>query len=130
MTAKSFAHLPTVADDLASGTDFTQDWQAFGQALAADTTHGTVGGMVQHYIDGKAMACPLPLLKLKIALKSTTCGNCVYVSATDPNSEHDIGAFCRIAGHGLVIAHTPAPSTDANGQDTATIIHLLITKNC
>ena len=131
------ANLPSVADALAKQTDFAQDWQALEHALTADAMHSSglsapTGAVLQHYIDGKTMACPLPLLKLKIALKTTACGDCVYLTATDPNSEHDIGAFCRMAGHGLLIAHTPASDATLahNGQNAATIIHLLITKNC
>lgn len=49
----------------------------------------------------------MPLLKLKMALRSLNIGDCVYLTATDPNSEHDIGAFCRHTGHSLVNIATP-----------------------
>lgn len=95
--------------------NFTQDWQAASFSLLEDDHTDCV---IAHYVDGKGLACPMPLLKLKMALKNTEVGKSVYVTATDPNSLHDIGAFCRHTGHGLV----------AHQADT--IFHLLITKNC
>lgn len=134
MTAPMHANLPTIADDLANNVDFRHDWQAFAHAMAANSAQDDslpLDGMVQHYINGKGMACPLPLLKLKIALKTTACGNQVYLTATDPNSEHDIGAFCRMIGHDLSVAHlSESAAASISNEQTATIIHLLITKNC
>lgn len=91
---------------------FIQDWQQANFRVTDDS------GLVEQYVDGKGLACPMPLLKLKMALKHTKVGNHVYVTATDPNSQQDIGAFCRHAGHGLIT------------HQTDTIFHLFITKNC
>jgi|26BtaG_2_1085354.scaffolds.fasta_scaffold12391_2 TusA-related sulfurtransferase len=49
-------------------------------------------------VDGRGMACPLPLLKTKVALRSVNSGEALYVIATDPNSTADIAAFCRQSG--------------------------------
>lgn len=49
-------------------------------------------------VDGRGLACPLPLLKTKVALRSVDTGEALYVVATDPNSTADIAAFCRQSG--------------------------------
>ena len=49
-------------------------------------------------VDGRGLACPLPLLKTKVALRSVDVGQALYVVATDPNSTADIAAFCRQSG--------------------------------
>ena len=49
-------------------------------------------------VDGRGLACPLPLLKTKVALRSVGDGEALYVVATDPNSTADIAAFCRQSG--------------------------------
>ena len=85
---------------------------------------------VLHYVDAKGLACPMPLLKLKMALRSLNIGDCVYLTATDPNSEHDIGAFCRHTGHSLVNIATPIVALTHLDKNTDTIFHLIITKNC
>lgn len=103
-----------LSQSLADNNEACQDWQQSG--LTQQTTDYT--GEISHYVNGKGLACPLPLLKLKMALRTTDIGNHVYVTATDPNSQRDIGAFCQHAGHTLLTAT----------HDT--IIHLLITKNC
>ena len=51
--------------------------------------------VISHIVDGRGLACPMPLLKLKVALRSVADGESVYVLATDPNSKTDIDAFCR-----------------------------------
>lgn len=107
-----------IAPDVATLPDFAKDWQTFCQFIETLPTTGTL----QHYVNGKQLACPMPLLKLKMALKNTAIGNHVYVTATDPNSQQDIGAFCQHAGHTL------ATATTTSSHDT--ISHLLITKNC
>ena len=46
-------------------------------------------------VDGRGLACPLPLLKTKVALRGVPSGESLYVVATDPNSRADIAAFCQ-----------------------------------
>ncbi|MDO5768560.1 MAG: sulfurtransferase TusA family protein [Psychrobacter sp.] len=46
-------------------------------------------------VDGRGLACPLPLLKTKVALRSVNNGESLYVLATDANSTADIVAFCQ-----------------------------------
>ena len=47
--------------------------------------------------------CPLPLLKLKIALASKPEGGVIHLITTDPVSLKDIPAFCEHMGHEFVI---------------------------
>lgn len=48
--------------------------------------------------------CPLPLLKTKKALAGCTPGQWVYLSATDPGSQRDLGDYAREAGHRMVFS--------------------------
>lgn len=110
-----------IAENLIALPNFEQDWglAQFNEPLTENPTDTELNDLiVAQYVDGKGLACPMPLLKLKMALKQTQMGHAVYVSATDPNSRHDIGAFCRHMGYGLFAGQTD------------TIFHLLITKNC
>lgn len=105
---------------LQNQADFSQDWQNFSHIFS----DFPATGQVERYVNGKRLACPMPLLKLKVALRDTQIGNHVYVTATDPNSQTDIGAFCRHMGHRLVSV------SQVNDGNQDTIFHLLITKNC
>ncbi|MGL5252053.1 MAG: sulfurtransferase TusA family protein [Moraxella sp.] len=116
-----------IADALKKDPSFCQDWawlEKVADKLPALTRQ------VAHYVDAKGLACPMPLLKLKMALRSLNIGDCVYLTATDPNSEHDIGAFCRHTGHSLVNIATPIVALTHLDKNTDTIFHLIITKNC
>lgn len=52
-------------------------------------------------IDARGQPCPLPLLKLKQALRALNSGEKVWLIASDPHSQQDITRFCAIAGHVL-----------------------------
>lgn len=52
-------------------------------------------------VDARGLACPLPLLKAKLALNQLRPGECVRVLATDAGSRRDFAAFADIAGHRL-----------------------------
>lgn len=97
--------------------DFQQDWQQI-LANSVDSDVFYHANAIADYVNGKSLACPMPLLKLKMALKNVQIGEQVYITATDPNSQQDIGAFCRHQGYDYFV--TPLD----------TIFHLLITKNC
>ena len=79
-------------------------------------------------IDGRGWACPMPLLKTKVALRSMQVGESVYVLATDPNSETDLAAFCQQMGLKLALSTQTAPSTSSSLEKLDTIFHLFITK--
>lgn len=75
-------------------------------------------------VDGRGLACPMPLLKTKLALKALTDGT-VYTLATDQNSAQDLSQFCTKNNHSL--AHWQSDDTNI------TTFHFLITKiaeNC
>jgi TusA-related sulfurtransferase len=91
---------------------------------------------IKRFVDGRGLACPMPLLKTKVALRDVAAGDSLYVVATDPNSQADITAFCRQSQQtqtsdylALIINEV----TDLSGNSTslqrfATIYHFIITK--
>ena len=58
--------------------------------------------MADHVLDTKGMNCPLPILKVRKALKSMAGGNTLEVESTDPGSVADFAAFCRATGNELL----------------------------
>ena len=40
---------------------------------------------IVRFVDGRGLACPMPLLKTKVALRDVTSGESLYVVATDAN---------------------------------------------
>ncbi len=114
----------TIYPDVANLPEFQIDWQQL-QTLVNELPDITI----TQYVNAKNLACPMPLLKLKMALKNTNMNHAVYVTTTDPNSQHDIGAFCRHMNYNLLIfienTHDSLRSDNAND----TIFHLLICKN-
>lgn len=53
-------------------------------------------------LDVKGLACPLPILRTKKALKNVAVGGLLQVIATDPGSVKDMDLFCRQTGNELV----------------------------
>lgn len=49
-------------------------------------------------IDTSGLHCPMPLLKLKMALRNQTDGKSIRLISTDPMSQQDIKRYCEIAG--------------------------------
>jgi tRNA 2-thiouridine synthesizing protein A len=49
-------------------------------------------------IDTSGLHCPMPLLKLKMALRNHTDKNFIRLISTDPMSQQDIKKYCEIAG--------------------------------
>lgn len=62
--------------------------------------------VIHQMIDAQGLACPMPLLKTKMALKNTPQGQAVYLIASDKNSQHDITAFAKHANRQLWQAQT------------------------
>lgn len=53
------------------------------------------------FVDGRGLACPQPLLKTKVGLRTVNKGEGLYLVATDPNSMQDIQAFSQQKGLNL-----------------------------
>lgn len=53
-------------------------------------------------VDAQNLACPMPLLKAKLALNSMPIGGVLKVLATDAGSQRDFRSFAQIAGHSLL----------------------------
>ena len=92
--------------------------------------------IIKNMVDGRGLACPMPLLKTKVALRDVNSGESLYVVATDPNSRADILAFCQqtqqSGAHALTLILNQVTSSMAdNCLDTPkpdTIFHFIITK--
>lgn len=59
---------------------------------------------VEKELDTSGLNCPLPILRLKQALRGMERGQRVRVIATDPGSQSDFVAFAAQTGHRLVEA--------------------------
>lgn len=53
-------------------------------------------------VDARGLACPLPLLRAKVALNAMETGQLLYLTATDAGSQRDITRFAELAGHALL----------------------------
>lgn len=101
----------------------------------ADVNQQTI--VIKRFVDGRGLACPMPLLKTKVGLRDVVNGESLYVVATDANSQADITAFCRQSQqtnmqNQLVLTvnkDTSEPPTDGSlTQHFDTIYHFIITK--
>ncbi len=57
---------------------------------------------MSHLLDVKGLACPLPVLRARKAMKSLTSGEVLEVLATDPGAVEDFKIFCQVTGHALL----------------------------
>lgn len=89
---------------------------------------GLENSQITALVDGRGLACPMPLLKTKVALRSVEPGNSVYVLATDPNSQHDLDAFCKQAGLNMILNTRSETPVSERLEKLDTIFHLIITK--
>jgi tRNA 2-thiouridine synthesizing protein A len=53
-------------------------------------------------LDTTGLACPLPVLKAKKAIREVAKGGQLEVLATDPGAVKDFEAFCEATGHKLI----------------------------
>jgi tRNA 2-thiouridine synthesizing protein A len=49
-------------------------------------------------IDTRGLSCPLPVLKVRKAMRSVEPGMAVQVLATDPLADQDLRAYCEASG--------------------------------
>jgi tRNA 2-thiouridine synthesizing protein A len=55
-------------------------------------------------LDLKGLTCPLPLLKMKLALKQVEPGQVIYVETSDSGSWQDFHKFAEITNNELISA--------------------------
>lgn len=53
-------------------------------------------------LDTKGLNCPLPILRVKKAIKEVPAGGTLRVLTTDPGAVTDFQAFCKTSGNELV----------------------------
>lgn len=53
-------------------------------------------------LDAKGMACPMPIVKTKKAMKEINSGEVLEVHATDQGSKSDLTAWAKSGGHELL----------------------------
>ncbi len=53
-------------------------------------------------VDARGLRCPLPVIRLAEAARDAPAGTWIVVLASDPAARHDIPAWCRMRGHGLL----------------------------
>lgn len=70
-----------------------------------------------HQVDARNMACPMPLLKLKQALKYVECGQTIFLMATDFTSKRDFSSYIEMTEH------------EMSFEETESEIHFTILKN-
>ena len=92
---------------------------------------------IKRFVDGRGLACPMPLLKTKVALRDIANNESLYVVATDANSQADITAFCRQSQQTNATTHlsltvnkstNQPPDHSLSAQRFDTIYHFIITK--
>ena len=54
--------------------------------------------MANKQLDARGLTCPLPVLKLRKALKDMQAGQTIEMLATDPGALEDVPQFCQVAG--------------------------------
>ncbi|MFC6204198.1 sulfurtransferase TusA family protein [Psychrobacter urativorans] len=119
---------------------YISDIQSDTASLSTERAHNN-GVTIKALVDGRGLACPMPLLKTKVALRNLAIGDSLYVIATDPNSRADITAFCQhtqqasnALGLQLILNKSTTDQTMPASIETKTsasfdtIFHFIITK--
>ena len=113
------------------------DVQLNDKIVAEKSTQPVSTIIIKNMVDGRGLACPMPLLKTKVALRNVDVGESLYVVATDPNSQADIRAFCQqtqqmLAPNALLLVLNQTtsglPNDSASACTSDTIFHFIITK--
>ncbi len=56
----------------------------------------------QKTLDTKGLACPMPIVKTKKAMKDMQSGEVLEVQATDKGAQSDLAAWAKSGGHELI----------------------------
>lgn len=59
-------------------------------------------GAMSHQLDCKGLRCPMPIVRVGLAMRQLAAGEQLTVEATDPAFQPDISAWARKTGHRLV----------------------------
>lgn len=57
-------------------------------------------------LDARGLLCPLPVIRTQDAIRELPQGATLVVTASDPGTEHDIPAWCRVHGHAFTYCET------------------------
>ncbi|MFB1098482.1 sulfurtransferase TusA family protein [Terribacillus sp. JSM ZJ617] len=84
-----------------------------------------------HVLDAKGLACPMPIVKTKKAMKEVMPGQVIEILATDKGSLADIQAWAKSSGHqylgsteeGEVLKHYLRKSGDAESNESKNFPH-------
>jgi tRNA 2-thiouridine synthesizing protein A len=63
---------------------------------------------MEHVLDARGLACPLPALKARLALARVGAGESLVVLATDPEAPIDVAAVAADAGCAFSVAREGA----------------------
>lgn len=50
---------------------------------------------INAFFDARGLACPMPLLKAKVSLRTLAGSESLYLVASDKNSQTDLVAYCQ-----------------------------------
>ena len=53
-------------------------------------------------VDARGLWCPIPVLRLAKAIRTSPSGAVALLLATDPAAAEDVSVFCRERGHELL----------------------------
>lgn len=67
-------------------------------------TNWLIHVMDNHFLDATGLQCPLPLLKMKLALNKMVAGERLRVTTTDKASVRDFRSYCELSGNNLLMA--------------------------
>jgi tRNA 2-thiouridine synthesizing protein A len=57
--------------------------------------------MADYSVDARRLLCPMPVIRLQNAIGDATQGESVEIVCTDPGTQSDIPAWCRVHSHSL-----------------------------
>jgi rhodanese-related sulfurtransferase/TusA-related sulfurtransferase len=85
-------------------------------------------------LDAKGLACPMPIVKTKKAMKDMEAGHVIEIQATDKGSKADLQAWAKSSGHeylgtieeGEVLKHFMRKSS---GEEAVERMHEAVTDN-
>lgn len=60
--------------------------------------------MAEFKLDASGLLCPMPVIKTQDRVAELSHGDILEVICTDPGALNDVGAWCRINGHKVLVA--------------------------